>query len=101
MFAEPAEKDGCAVVAVAHSVKEWQWRVIAVDQEGKDYQSVGQSSGSGELWHHPGKFKLPLARVKEFQFQVRPYRWVEFREVALHPRESPVTNRVKLESNGR
>jgi hypothetical protein len=29
-----------------------------------------------------------LERVKEFQFQIRPYQWVEFRKVALYPGEA-------------
>ena len=32
--------------------------------------------------------KLPLARVREFQFQVRPYEWAEFKDIVLWPKES-------------
>ena len=32
--------------------------------------------------------ELSLERVKEFQFQVRPYQWIEFRDVALHPKQA-------------
>lgn len=93
-FSEPADKDGCAVVTVAHSVKEWEARVVAVGTDGTEHLSTGQTFGGGALHHYSAKFsKLPLLAVKEFRFQVRPYHWVEFREVALRPSKPPPANK--------
>jgi len=31
------------------------------------------------------RFSLPLAQIKEFRVETRPFRWVEFKDVALQP----------------
>ena len=85
-FSQAAEKDGFATVNVAHPLSGWDTRVVAVDQDDQERVSTHQASSIG-----PGKQQtvtfshLPLAQVKEFRFQVRPYRWVEFRHVSLEP----------------
>jgi hypothetical protein len=71
---------------VAHSVKEWEARVIAVDKDGQEHPSAGGSLGGNTFQQTTAKFdQLPLSEVQEFQFQVRPYSWVEFRNVSLEP----------------
>ena len=85
-FSQPTEQEGCAVIAVAHSVKEWEARVIAINKDGQEYPSTSGSLGGNTFQQTTAKFdQLPLAAVKEFEFQVRPYRWVEFRNVSLEP----------------
>ena len=85
-FSQPAEKGGCAVVNVTHTVKEWEARLIAVDKDGEEHLATGNPSGNSAFKQQTATFsQLPLTEVKEFKFQVRPYRWVEFRNVSLEP----------------
>jgi hypothetical protein len=37
--------------------------------------------------------QLPLARVKQFEVQVRPVQWIEFRDVQLQPRDRSAVGR--------
>ena len=85
IFAKPTEAGGAAEVVVSHSVTGQAVRVVAVDAEGKEYTGTGgsvmSSTGLGQV---DAKFAgLGLAQIKEFRFQARPYRWVEFRDVSL------------------
>ena len=74
------------MVTVAHSVKEWETRVVAVDKDGQEHASSGSNSGGEAFEQQTATFsQLPLENVSEFRFQVRPYRWVEFRNVSLEP----------------
>jgi hypothetical protein len=63
--------------------------VLAVDRDDKEHPASGsESSGTDAFTQVSAKFpELPLEQVKEFQFQVRPYQWVEFRNVVLDPRQ--------------
>jgi hypothetical protein len=58
---------------------------VATDSEGKEHvpgtwggESRGNSSNDTAIFHD-----LPLSSIKEFRFQVRPYYWVEFKNVSL------------------
>jgi hypothetical protein len=85
-FSQAAEKEGSAVINVAHPLSGWDTRVVAVDRDDQEQVSTRQAAGNGPLKQQTVTFShLPLAQVKEFRFQVRPYRWVEFRHVSLEP----------------
>ena len=85
-FSQAAEKEGNAVINVAHPLSGWDTRVVAVARDDQEQVSTRQASGNGSLQQQTVTFShLPLAQVKEFRFQVRPYRWVEFRHVSLEP----------------
>src|ERR1035437_2199018 len=72
-------------------------RLVAVDAEGKVHEPVwrwmpgqevqslqqevvGMRIAGGVMF--PG---MALSQLKEFRFQIQPYRWVEFRNVSLRP----------------
>ena len=59
-----------------------QTRLVAIDNDGKDYASLIGYLGNSGMAVFP---KMPLSSIKEFQFQVRPYDWVEFKNVSLQP----------------
>ena len=85
-FSQAAEKEGRASINVAHPLSGWDTRVVAVDKDDQERISTRQASGNGPLKHQSVTFShMRLAEVKEFRFQVRPYRWVEFRHVSLEP----------------
>jgi hypothetical protein len=86
-----SENSGQAVVTLVmeRESEDWSVRVIAIDTNGQEHT---QTSGAGtpiektSIWTYTF-FQLPLARVKEFQVQARPVHWVEFRDVALEPKD--------------
>lgn len=73
----------------ANDDRDWTRRLVAVDINGEThaYHSGIASPGEGDMiWTY--KFKeLKLDQVKEFQIQVRPVHWVEFRDISLFPDE--------------
>jgi hypothetical protein len=87
LFGDPVETAGETRVTVSHNTLEnWETRVCVVDLDGQEHRSARHYNAVGELASTAGHFKgLRLDRVKELRFEVRPYRWFEFRDVALKP----------------
>jgi len=89
-FESDVEGIGVAVgVTVTHTVdkEKADYRVIAVDQKSNIHTSSGHSGIGNSLWMQTiVHFKdLQIDKIKEFQFQTRPYQWVEFKNVSLKP----------------
>ena len=61
-------------------------RVVAVDVQGRELlpASIGEES-IGKLDQTTARFSLPLAQVKAFRVETRPFVWTEFKDVALQP----------------
>jgi serine/threonine protein kinase len=96
--------DGGAVVNVAYSTIEGEVRVVAIDKKGQEITSSRtEIAGVGDSVHQiTATFgKLPRTPDKEFRFQARPYRWVEFRNVMLEPttREAVPSETTKPEES--
>ncbi len=89
VFAPPVEKDGSAMLSVAHRFADRDARIVAVDFDGQAHVAAQtQSGGGGKLYQITSTFlKMPLNNVKTFRFQTRQYQWVEFRNVSLYPGE--------------
>ncbi|MCP4614677.1 MAG: hypothetical protein GY845_38850 [Planctomycetes bacterium] len=75
-----------------HIVTSRQWRkdqtdrVVAIDKAGKLHTAGGGSVASGKIDQHTANFRnLKLSQIREFQYQERPYHWVEFKNVSLSP----------------
>ncbi len=86
-FSHVYEKDGGIFVAVAHNISGPQSRVVAVDNDGKEH-AASSSSGNGAGGFHllSAMFSgLSLKDIQVFRLQSRPYQWLEFRDVSLHP----------------
>lgn len=65
----------------------WHTRVIAVDTNSVEHfysNSTGTPVGDHMAWTYTFR-KLPLSAVRDFQVQVRPIYWAEFRQFALNP----------------
>ena len=63
--------------------QDWETRVAAVTRDDVEAPQGRLFGGNQQAtWTFP---RLSLAEVKEFRFQVRPIRWVEFRDIALRP----------------
>jgi hypothetical protein len=81
---------GTTQFKLTHTVPydKWRVRLVAVDSKGKEHapETWGGSSGQGHdgLSNDTFGFQgLPLSSIKELRFQVRPYYWVEFKNVSL------------------
>ncbi len=71
-------------------------RIIAVDANGQEHAPSGTRSvnafGAGTSQVTATFQNLPLKQIKHFRLQTRPYQWVFFRKVPLHPGHGPKTN---------
>ena len=61
-------------------------RVVAVDAQGRELlpASIGEES-IGKLDQTTARFSQPLAQIKAFRVETRPFTWTEFKGVALQP----------------
>jgi beta-lactamase regulating signal transducer with metallopeptidase domain len=90
-----ATDKGNAAVTISHNAADKEVRVIAVDADGKEYvpsyaentklSSVIQSSSYFDGIPNSNIARIPLKKVKRFEFQTRPYQWVIFKNVSLKP----------------
>ena len=78
--------------STTHIVTSREWRkdqterVVAIDKEGKLHTTGHGSVASGKIDQLTASFRnLKLGQIEEFQYQVRPYQWVEFKNVSLGP----------------
>lgn len=102
MFHEVTETptDGARVTLIqSKEHRNWKMRVVALDTNGvvHDYSSGSGTPAEGTMtWTYkfPG---LRLAELKEFQIQVRPVHWVEFRNIKLFPNEPVPSPRVAVQ----
>nr|MBC8391774.1 carboxypeptidase-like regulatory domain-containing protein [Deltaproteobacteria bacterium] len=83
----PIEKDGGTVLHIGHSLLDNNIRVVAVGPDDKEHQGGSTSAQKEGLESVQINFDLPLSKIKEFRFQVRPYEWVTFKNVSLRPSE--------------
>ena len=86
-FLKAEEIGGATHVTAIHTIKEAEVRVVAVNADGAEHPGGRtESAGNGDFSHVTTVFDgLPLAQIKEFRFQARPYTWVDFRDVSLNP----------------
>jgi beta-lactamase regulating signal transducer with metallopeptidase domain len=85
-FAGAIEKDGKIIVTASDDLVDMDHRIVAVDKEGKEHVGPQPWSSAGKTRLTTAEFKdLNLNQVKEFQFRVRPYQQVEFKNVSLKP----------------
>ncbi len=92
------DKAGDTILTLTHNLPEEDVRILAVDNEGIEHASSTQfATGERRQFTLP---RLAPPRIREYQFQVRPYRWAEFKEVQLTPAEkvpvrAPLTRSAK------
>ena len=92
IFSAPAEvADGLALTITTDSTEDV--RVVAVDAQGHDLlpASIGGES-IGTLDQITARFSQPLAQIKAFRVETRPFTWTEFKDVALRPSGNPAAS---------
>jgi len=80
----PYEKDGKTIIAVAYSYK-GDVRITAVPKKGESITAGSSTHNVEGFSGMEARFNLPLDKIKEFQFQTRPYQWITFKNVSLRP----------------
>jgi len=83
----PVESNNKTSIAVSHSFRDLQTRLIAIDKD--DIEHIGSAS-SGTFGNNSNvtmqtSFDLPLKEIKEFKLQTRPYEKYVFKNVSLMP----------------
>ncbi|MEN6334489.1 MAG: CARDB domain-containing protein, partial [Phycisphaerales bacterium] len=80
------DSDGTSVVATAEWRKDRTERIVAIDRAGTTHASPGGSVAVGNMDQMTTRFDgLKRGQIKEFQYQVRPYEWADFKDVSLRP----------------
>ncbi len=87
MFSEKYIKDGKLCINVTDSMIEFPRRLTAVGKDGKVYYcgQTGSTTMNGVRMSEYRYEGITEDDVKEFQFQVREYKWVDFENVSLRP----------------
>ena len=59
-------------------------RIIALDDKGNEHIANLKDFFIGDIVQLTASFSnLPFKQIKQFRFEARPYKWVEFRNVSL------------------
>jgi predicted Ser/Thr protein kinase/type II secretory pathway pseudopilin PulG len=90
MSTSPVEGDGFISLTYSYTaLHDWDPYVTAVDDEGKIHEVSNFSGASSD---NPGWGQLQaefaglkLSDVREFRFALRPFHWIEFRNISLQP----------------
>ncbi|MDH4241749.1 MAG: right-handed parallel beta-helix repeat-containing protein, partial [Phycisphaerae bacterium] len=78
--------DGTHITTSVEWRKDRAERVVAIYKKDKLYTTEHDSIASEKVHQITATFKnLKLNQIKEFQYQVRPYDWAEFKNVSLKP----------------
>ena len=87
IFGQAREDRGKTFVTVSHDQSEDDLRLVAMDSEGVEHAPVrSQGAGVRDYVQSEVEFDIPLAKLKEFRLQSRPFEWVNFEDVSLDPR---------------
>ena len=70
-------------------------RLVAVTDDGSEHAAWISSSGGEGSATFVG---VPVSSIKEYRFQIRPYKWIEFKNFALQPGQRAD---VKIVSSGK
>lgn len=86
LFGPLFETDGKGRVTISTNNTEDDIRVVAVDMQGHETLplTIGDNS-AGNMSQVDARFALPMSQIKKIRVEVRPFRQVEFKDVALQP----------------
>ncbi len=96
-----ADSAGTYVVATAEWLKDRTERIIAIDADGVIHAPPGGSVASGNMDQMTTRFPgLKPDQVREFQYQVRPYEWAQFKNVSLRAAHKTVVTVEPIVAEG-
>lgn len=87
---EPYATKNGTVIVVSHDFFDEEYRVVAIDKQGKTHTSVSTGGASaGKISQTQPTFPgLTIDTIDHFEFQVRDYQWIEVKDVPLNPADS-------------
>ncbi|MBN2127899.1 MAG: right-handed parallel beta-helix repeat-containing protein [Sedimentisphaerales bacterium] len=88
MFSEAsARADGALSVTTTDDIIERPCRVVAMAKDGRTIEASKYKWGeAGKARQTTSRFEgISLSEIAEFQFQTRPWTWIEFENVSLRP----------------
>jgi hypothetical protein len=89
VFSKPYMKKGKLEIKVTRGISgmsQMAESIVAVDFDGSDHRAIDINTKVVEgKFQMSYRFNLDLAKVKEFQLRVSPYRWVTFENISLSP----------------
>ncbi len=81
------EQDGSLLVTATHLLGwDYDCRIVAEDENHKIFEPARYDNSGGKMRLCTSVLNVPLAQVKWFRLQARPYTWVEFKGIRLLPR---------------
>lgn len=83
-----SEYYGSTIITVSYtSAENPQIQLVAIDTAGQEHgNGILSTSGSDKFKQLTAFFSQPLAEVKTIRLETRPYNWVTFKDVPLHPK---------------
>ena len=88
-FSKPYEKDGDTVIVVSHNLADKEVRIVAVGKDSHIHLPGRTETGSVENMSQISVTfpNISPREIQTFRLEARPYQWVEFRNVALQPKQ--------------
>ena len=85
VFSPAMETSEGTVVVVSHNYFDQNFRVVAIDKQGKMHDTAGRGGiSAGDIYQTRAKFPgLAPKDIDHFEFQVRDYGWVKFENLPL------------------
>jgi len=77
-------QDGKVHIVISHLMgSDYDCRIVAMDSEGTKHRPVSKSNSGSEMRKCKATFDMALDNIRHFEFQARPYEWIEFQGIAL------------------
>jgi len=97
IFGTPRQVKDHTAISVTHNEFQRDVRLVLIDKDGKEHTPTFTQGQLGEgIAQIDAKFGVPVDRVREFRFQVRPFEWAEFPNVRLD-RDPQVVSLIVLD----
>jgi serine/threonine protein kinase/predicted esterase len=92
-FLKGVEEAQGASITIVHNLLDWEIRVLAVAQDGKETMADRTGTRTSERFctttaSFAGR---TLAQIQRFRLEARPYEWVEFPDLPLMPAQTNTT----------
>jgi len=101
-FLEPYERDGRTKATVIHLIEDHDARVTVLDTNNVEHEpssrgGMSMRAGTSRMIDVSGEFDVLLDRLKAINLQTRPYTYVEFKNISLHPKKQQNVKVITVE----
>jgi len=93
IYYEPREENGAIHITATHLLgRDYDCRIVAEDEAHNVFEPAQYSNSGDKMRLCTSVLNVPLAKVKWFRLQARPYEWVEFKNIQLMPNSPADSN---------